>query len=68
MVVPHPLISEQYPWMERDAPRAQTVGRGMVRALPILIRVISDGGTVALLLVAGGIFHHIEAVHHVFHG
>jgi len=54
--------------MKRDAAWAQTLGRGLVRALPILIRVISHGGTVALLLVAGGIFHHIEAVHHVFHG
>ena len=53
---------------KRDEVWAQKLGRGMVRALPKLIRVISHVGTVALLLVAGGIFHHIDAVHHLFHG
>lgn len=57
-----------YALAERDAKWAQNLGAGMVRALPILIRIISHVGTVALLLVAGGIFHHIEAVHHLFHG
>jgi len=57
-----------YALAERDAKWAQKLGRGMVRALPILIRIISHVGTVALLLVAGGIFHHIDAVHHLFHG
>ncbi|MGB0511234.1 MAG: DUF808 family protein, partial [Flavobacteriales bacterium] len=45
-----------------------SLGKNMVLALPKLIRVISHVGTVALLLVAGGIFHHIDAVHHLFHG
>ena len=53
---------------EREEVWAQSLGRGMVRALPILIRIIGHIGTVALLLVAGGIFHHIEAVHHLFYG
>lgn len=53
---------------EREEAWAQSLGSGMVRALPILIRIIGHVGTVALLLVAGGIFHHIEAVHHVFKG
>ena len=53
---------------EREEAWAQSLGRGMVRALPIIIRIIGHIGTVALLLVAGGIFHHIEAVHHLFHG
>jgi len=53
---------------EREEAWAQSLGRGMVSALPILIRIISHVGTVALLLVAGGIFHHIQAVHQVFHG
>lgn len=57
-----------YALAERDAEWAQNLGAGMVSALPILIRIISHVGTVALLLVAGGIFHHIEAVHNVFHG
>ena len=54
--------------MERDEAWARSLGNTMVRALPKLIRLISHVGTVALLLVAGGIFHHIEAVHHVFEG
>jgi len=54
--------------IERDQVWIQSLGRGMVRALPALIRIIGHVGTAALLLVAGGIFHHIEAVHHVFHG
>ncbi len=53
---------------EREEAWAQKLGSGMVRALPILIRIIGHVGTVALLLVAGGIFHHIEALHHVFYG
>jgi len=52
---------------EREEAWAQSLGRGMIRALPILIRIIGHIGTVALLLVAGGIFHHIEAVHDLFH-
>lgn len=54
--------------MERDEAWAQSFGKSMVRALPILIRIISHVGTLALLLVAGGIFHHIEVVHQVFKG
>ena len=54
--------------MERDEAWARSFGQSMVRALPKLIRIISHVGTVALLLVAGGIFHHIDAVHHLFHG
>ena len=53
---------------EREGAWIQSLGRGMVQALPILIRIIGHVGTAALLLVAGGIFHHIEAVHQVFHG
>ena len=54
--------------MERDEAWARSLGKNMVRALPKLIRIISHVGTVALLLVAGGIFHHIDVVHHLFHG
>jgi predicted DNA repair protein MutK len=57
-----------YALAERDTKWVQNLGMGMVRALPILIRIISHVGTLALLLVAGGIFHHIDVVHHVFHG
>ncbi|NVK48720.1 MAG: DUF808 domain-containing protein [Cyclobacteriaceae bacterium] len=42
------------------------VGRFLVNALPVVIRVIGYIGTVALLLVSGGIFtHNIEFLHHL---
>jgi predicted DNA repair protein MutK len=41
-----------------------SVGRFMVSALPWVIRSLSVIGTLAMLLVAGGIFlHHIHALH-----
>lgn len=41
-------------------------GHLLVKALPVLIRIISVIGTIALILVAGGIFiHNIEYLHHV---
>ena len=54
--------------MEHDEVWAQSLGKSLVLALPKFIRIISHVGTVALLLVAGGIFHHIDVVHHFFHG
>lgn len=42
-----------------------TIGNVLVKALPVIIRVLSVVGTIALILVAGGIFaHNIPAVHH----
>ncbi len=42
------------------------IGRLLVKGLPVLIRIISFVGTIALLLVAGGIFsHNIEFFHHL---
>lgn len=42
------------------------IGRLLVKALPYLIRVIGFIGTLALLLVSGGIFaHNIEFFHHL---
>jgi predicted DNA repair protein MutK len=41
------------------------LGKLLVRALPIIIRILSVGGTVALILVSGGIFvHNIDYFHH----
>lgn len=41
------------------------IGNGLVRALPIIIRILSVVGTIALILVAGGIFaHNIDVLHH----
>ncbi|MCS5491705.1 DUF808 domain-containing protein [Algoriphagus limi] len=43
------------------------IGRFLVRALPVVIRVIGYIGTIALLLVSGGIFtHNIDFLHHLF--
>lgn len=42
------------------------VGGVLVKALPVLIRMLAFVGTIALLLVAGGIFaHNIEFFHHL---
>jgi predicted DNA repair protein MutK len=41
-------------------------GKALVRSLPIIIKLLSVIGTVALLLVSGGIFmHNIEYLHHL---
>lgn len=43
------------------------LGQGLVKALPIVIKSLGIIGTIALLLVAGGIFtHNIEFIHHLF--
>ncbi len=42
------------------------IGWVLVKALPVLIRIIAFVGTIALLLVAGGIFaHNIDFFHHL---
>ncbi|GGF51722.1 DUF808 domain-containing protein [Echinicola rosea] len=42
------------------------IGKGLVNALPIVIKALGIIGTLALLLVAGGIFtHNIEYLHHI---
>ncbi len=44
----------------------KTVGNILVQALPKVIKALSVIGTIALLLVAGGIFvHNLEFLHHV---
>jgi len=40
-------------------------GRGLVRALPVIIRFLTVLGTIAMILVAGGLFvHNLEVIHH----
>ena len=52
--------------MQRSSAFAKGLGRFLVAALPVVIKVLSAVGTVALLLVSGGIFHHhVPGVHHV---
>ncbi|MFD2823350.1 DUF808 domain-containing protein [Lacinutrix iliipiscaria] len=42
------------------------IGNFLIRALPIVIKSLSVIGTIALILVAGGIFvHNIEFFHHI---
>jgi predicted DNA repair protein MutK len=45
----------------------ERVGEIFVASLPRVIKVLSVVGTIAMLLVAGGIFtHNIDAVHHLY--
>ena len=54
--------------MKRDAHAAQKLGAFMVAALPWTIKGLSFVGTVALLLVSGGIFHHhLPGIHALIH-
>lgn len=42
-----------------------SLGKALVKSLPIIIRVLGFVGTIALILVAGGIFaHNVEFIHH----
>lgn len=43
------------------------VGTVLVKALPVIIKTLSIVGTIALILVSGGIFvHNIDFLHHLF--
>ena len=44
-----------------------SLGNLLVKALPIVIKTLSFVGTIALILVAGGIFtHNVDYFHHLF--
>ncbi|MDB4174339.1 DUF808 domain-containing protein [Bacteroidia bacterium] len=46
----------------------RSLGTGLVKALPIVIKALGIIGTIALVLVAGGIFaHNTHQVHNFFH-
>jgi predicted DNA repair protein MutK len=50
--------------LKRSSTFARRLGRFLVAALPVVIKVLSVVGTVALLLVSGGIFHHhVPGIH-----
>lgn len=52
---------------ERDDSISDKIGRFLVNALPMVIKSLSVIGTIALILVAGGIFvHNIPFLHHIF--
>ena len=43
------------------------LGKLLVRSLPVVIKVLGFVGTIALLLVSGGIFdHNIDEIHHLY--
>lgn len=43
------------------------VGHTLVKALPLIIKTLNVVGTIALILVAGGIFNHnIDFIHNIF--
>ena len=44
-----------------------SLGALLVKSLPVVIKVLGVAGTIALVLVSGGIFiHNIEYLHHIF--
>ena len=44
------------------------IGQGLVKTLPVIIRVLGVLGTIAMVLVGGGIYvHNIHAIHDLFH-
>ncbi|WP_224482919.1 DUF808 domain-containing protein [Robertkochia aurantiaca] len=46
---------------------SDSIGKVLVNALPWVVKSLSVIGTIALLLVSGGIFtHNIDALHHLF--
>ena len=48
---------------------AQALGRGLLRAAPILMKVLSVAGTAAMFLVGGGILvHGLPFLHHLLEG
>lgn len=54
---------------DQDDSFSDKVGGVLVNALPHIIKALSIVGTLALLLVSGGIFNHnIDYLHHLFPG
>jgi hypothetical protein len=54
---------------ERDDSFSDLVGKILVKALPVIIKGMGVIGTIALILVAGGIFiHNVDFFHHLFEG
>ena len=43
------------------------VGNTLIKSLPVIIKLLAFVGTVALILVSGGIFvHNVDYLHHLF--
>ena len=55
--------------LRRKSATAHFIGNLLIRTLPLIIKALAFIGTIALILVAGGIFvHNIEPVHHIVEG
>lgn len=53
-------------WQDGDDGLSDRIGRFLANALPRVIKALSVVGTLALLLVSGGIFNHnLEFMHHL---
>jgi uncharacterized protein len=54
---------------KRKSKTSQSIGKLLIQTLPLVIKGLAFVGTIALILVAGGIFvHNIEPVHHMLEG
>ena len=54
---------------QRKSKTSQSIGKLLIQTLPLIIKGLAFIGTIALILVAGGIFvHNIEPVHHLLEG
>jgi len=53
-------------WLKPSMPKwKKTIGQGLLRFAPILMRILGIAGTIAMFLVGGGILNHaIPAIHH----
>jgi predicted DNA repair protein MutK len=52
-------------WLSRKTGAAQSLGHGILRAAPWLMKALSVAGTAAMFLVGGGILvHGVPALHH----
>jgi hypothetical protein len=52
---------------DNKASFSKSVGTGLVKTLPVIIRGLAIIGTIAMILVAGGIFvHNIHFIHNLF--
>ena len=54
---------------QKKSATSQFIGNLLIRTLPLVIKGLAFIGTIALVLVAGGIFvHSIEPLHHILEG
>ncbi|MFT4760123.1 MAG: putative DNA repair protein MutK [Paraglaciecola sp.] len=51
-----------------EASFSKSIGTGLVKTLPVLVRCLAVIGTIAMILVGGGIFvHNLHFLHDLFH-